>query len=49
MEEVESTIEVEGELLVFDRGVKTNFREGLGRWHGHVNVQIFLGKIRCDC
>ena len=36
-------IAVSGERLVFDKGVKTNFREGKGRWHGHVSARIYEG------
>lgn len=29
--------------LVLEMGVKTNFREGKARWHGHVSVRVFEG------
>ena len=29
--------------LVLEMGIKTNFREGKARWHGHVSVRVFEG------
>ena len=38
---ITNEIAMEGERLVFDKG-KTNFREGKGRWHGHVSIRIYM-------
>lgn len=32
-----------GERLIFERGCRTNYREGKARWHGHVSVKVFEG------
>ena len=42
--ETATEISQEGEVLVFDRGIKTNFREMRSRWMGHVSTQIYLGQ-----
>ena len=34
---------IKGDRLVFDRGVKINFRENKARWHGHVSVKVLEG------
>ena len=40
-EEVQHQVEIIGEICVFDRGVKSNFREGKAKWHGHVSVKCY--------
>ena len=37
-------IEIGEERRVFERGVKTTFREGTSRWHGHVSVTVYESK-----
>jgi len=41
VEKVLKEIKVRGEICVFERGVKTNFREGTSRWHGHVSTTVY--------
>lgn len=43
LDEHQREIATSGEKLVFEHGVKVNFREGKGRWQGHVSVRIFEG------
>jgi hypothetical protein len=37
-------IEIGEEHAVFERGIKTTFREGTSRWHGHVSVTVHESK-----
>lgn len=37
-------IEIGEEHCVFERGIKTTFREGTSRWHGHVSVTVHESK-----
>lgn len=30
-----------GEVMVSETGIKTTFRDGSHRWHGHVSIQVF--------
>lgn len=41
--EVQRDILVAGEKLIFERGCRTNYREGKARWHGHVSVKVYEG------
>ncbi|CAE7472064.1 unnamed protein product [Symbiodinium microadriaticum] len=37
-------IKISEEKCVFERGIKTTFREGTARWHGHVSVTVYESK-----
>ena len=39
--DVQKEVEIIGEMCIFDRGVKANFREGKAKWHGHVSVKCY--------
>ena len=41
--EIQRDILVGGERLIFERGCRTNYREGKARWHGHVSVKVHEG------
>ena len=34
-------IVTKGEKLVYESGVKANFRDNKSRWHGHVSVKVY--------
>lgn len=42
-DEEKAIISRRADKLVLEMGIKTNFREGKARWHGHVSIRIFEG------